>query len=91
MDVAGSQVPEMWLNGETRRIVQYNECDAVTTYLLWLRTVHFAGFLGTAAFLSEQQMMRTLLTQRGATPGNEHLLAYLEKWDALRALRGPAG
>lgn len=90
MDVAGAEVASLWLNGEIRRIVQYNECDAITTYLLWLRTVHFAGFVGTPAFLSEQQMMRDLLARRGAEPGNEHLLAYLAKWDALHAMRHPA-
>lgn len=90
MDVSGANVTDLWLNGEIRRIVQYNECDAVTTYLLWLRTAHFAGFVSDTGYAAEQQLMRELLEKRGAEPGNEHLLAYLEKWDALRALRTPA-
>ncbi len=87
MDVSGENVVDLWLAGDVRRIVQYNECDALTTYLLWLRTAHFANFVSTTGYMAEQEMLRDLLRKRGAEPGNEHLLAYLEKWEALRSVR----
>ncbi|MGI9554310.1 MAG: 3'-5' exonuclease, partial [Thermodesulfobacteriota bacterium] len=43
LGVDGQEVAPMWLNGKIDEIVAYNEFDALTTYLLWLRVVHFAG------------------------------------------------
>ena len=82
----GGLVAETWLAGDLRRIVEYNECDALTTYLLWLRVAHFAGFLSAAEYETEQASLRTLLTEKAQEPGNEYLGTYLEEWDRLRAL-----
>ncbi len=47
INMDGRRVAELWLEGNFEGIVQYNQCDALTTYLLWLRTAHFAGFFTT--------------------------------------------
>jgi 3'-5' exonuclease len=84
MDVAGDDVVGLWQRGDVRRIVQYNECDALTTYLLWLRTAHFGGFLTTEEYLAEQTRLEDLLTTRGARSENDHLLRFLSAWRAMR-------
>ncbi|UCG11380.1 MAG: 3'-5' exonuclease [Deltaproteobacteria bacterium] len=82
----GQQVAPLWLNGELARIVAYNEFDALTTYLLWLRLTHFGGFLTTAEYEGEQELLRELLTIESQKPDRRHLKDYLEEWDALRGV-----
>ena len=87
MDVDGKGVAEMWLRGDLKGIVAYNEADALTTYLTWLRIAHFAGFLDSAAYESEQRQLRVYI--QALTEGEKeytHLKAYLKEWDRLRAL-----
>jgi predicted PolB exonuclease-like 3'-5' exonuclease len=84
MDVDGNQVAPLWLAGELRRIVQYNEFDALTTYLIWLRLAHFAGHFSDDAYVSEQQRVRDLLESERKDPAKAHLGTYLEEWDRLR-------
>ena len=85
MDVDGSAVADLWLAGEHRRIVRYNEFDALTTYLVWLRLAHFAGFFDDDAYRAEQALVDDLLTTEiaGERP---HLLQYLEVWRRLRGV-----
>jgi len=86
MDIDGKRVAEMWLEGNLRRIVQYNECDALTTYLVWLRTAHFGGFFTAEAYHEEQEHVRALITQQAQSLQGEHLTAYREEWDRLRSI-----
>jgi predicted PolB exonuclease-like 3'-5' exonuclease len=83
MDVDGDQVAGLWLAGELETIVRYNELDALTTYLVWLRLAHFAGHFSTDAYVEEQERLRTLLEELVAEPGREHLARYLEEWRRL--------
>ena len=85
MGVYGNDVAPMWLDGKLDRIVQYNECDALTTYLVWLRTAHFAGHFDTAAYAREQQLVADLLQMEIARGGRHHLEEYLEAWNELRS------
>lgn len=85
MDVDGAAVADLWLADDTRRIVQYNEFDAVTTYLLWLRTAHLAGFFDAAAYTAEQHRLEELLAGEIAS-GKLHLQAYREEWMRLQTL-----
>ncbi len=39
MNVDGEGVAFLWLDGKLNEIVAYNEFDALTTYLVWLRVV----------------------------------------------------
>ncbi len=86
MDVDGNQVAQLWLEGELRRIVQYNEFDALTTYLLWLRLAHFAGHFTDDAYATEQQRLRDLLESERKHAARAHLGLYLEEWDRLRTV-----
>ena len=87
MDTAGTDVVELWRAGDVRSIVQYNECDALTTYLVWLRLAHLCGHFSDQQFSAEQLFLETLLEERGAQEGGAHLLRYLAQWRRLRAMR----
>ena len=54
LEVSGASVSQMWLDGKLAEIVEYNECDAFTTHLLWARVAHFSGLLSTEKYLAEQ-------------------------------------
>ncbi len=84
LGVDGNDVAPMWLEGKIDRIVRYNECDAITTYLVWLRTAHLAGFFDDDAYAREQQAVADLLQIEIAKGGREHLEEYIEAWNQLR-------
>jgi predicted PolB exonuclease-like 3'-5' exonuclease len=83
LGIDGSQVVDLWLDGRLDEIVAYNETDAVTTYLLWLRCVHLAGHFSTTEYEIEQGRVERLLADRAAG-GAKHLHRYLEEWHRLR-------
>jgi predicted PolB exonuclease-like 3'-5' exonuclease len=85
LDIDGQHVAELWLNGEFERIVQYNEFDALTTYLVWLRMTHFGGFFASEAYEAEQDLVRALIAEKAHEPRHAHLASYQEAWDRLRA------
>ena len=80
MGVSGEEVAPMWLEGRLAEIVAYNECDALTTYLIWLRMAFFGGFFDQRQYSEEQTFVRNLLSTEGTLPGKEHLLEFLERW-----------
>ncbi len=81
----GSRTSEAWLQGDLERIVKYNEHDALTTYLLWLRMAHFAGMMSSEDYDREQGLLRSLLERRSSESSDqEHLGEYLQEWDRLR-------
>jgi predicted PolB exonuclease-like 3'-5' exonuclease len=80
----GGDVVGLWRAGDVRKIVQYNECDALTTYLLWLRVALLAGHLTQEQHEVGEHEIRTLLEARSAGGVNGHLTAYLAVWDSLR-------
>ena len=82
IDTSGDNVIDLWLAGDVRAIVEYNEFDALTTYLLWLRTAHFAGHFSDAAHAAEVERVRDLLRKRIAD-GQAHLARYVAKWEGL--------
>lgn len=82
VDVSGDLVLEMWLAGDIAKIVAYNEFDALTTFLLWLRTVRLAGLISTAEADAEETQLRGYLC-RLIEEGREYLSRYLEKWDEV--------
>lgn len=83
IDTAGNDVVKLWADGMVHQIVEYNECDAITTYLLWLRTAHFAGFFPDEQYHQEEIRVKELLKNR-ISQGNNHLKLYLEKWESLQ-------
>jgi predicted PolB exonuclease-like 3'-5' exonuclease len=91
MDVDGNQVAQLWLAGETRKIVEYNQFDALTTYLLWLRVAHFAGHFTDTAYAEEEERVRDLLAKQSQESESAHLETYLREWDRLRAATATRG
>ncbi|MFP6665604.1 MAG: 3'-5' exonuclease [Deltaproteobacteria bacterium] len=86
MDVAGDGVAELWLAGDMERIVAYNETDALTTYLVWLRLAWFGGHFSDTKYEAEQLRVRELIQTEAASPARAHLLGFLTEWDRLQAL-----
>jgi 3'-5' exonuclease len=86
MDVAGDDVVSLWLDGDYASIIRYNEYDAFTTYLVWLRLAHFAGCFTSEQYESEQDLVRELLA-RLIDEGKTHLREYVEAWDRLAKAR----
>jgi predicted PolB exonuclease-like 3'-5' exonuclease len=85
IDTSGENVIDLWLEGDIRRIVDYNEFDALTTYLLWLRTAKFAGLLSDERHEDEVRRLRDLI-DRQIDKGDAHLERYRARWDHLRAM-----
>jgi predicted PolB exonuclease-like 3'-5' exonuclease len=83
LDCDGQQVYDLWLQGRIDEIVAYNECDALSTYLLWLRCAFAAGFFNKDEY-SQEQMRVDLLLEAEIERGAEHLKRFLEKWKLLR-------
>ena len=81
MGVSGEEVAPMWLEGRLAEIVAYNECDALSTYLIWLRMAYFGGFFDPQQYTEEQARVRNLLSTEGTLPGKEHLIEFLERWE----------
>lgn len=85
MEVDGNAVARLWLDGELAKIVEYNEYDALTTYLVWLRVAHFAGHFSREAYAEEQQRVADLILAE-IEGGRPHLQHYLDEWQRLRQL-----
>ena len=81
LGIMGQEVAHLWLEGRLLEIVAYNECDALTTYLIWLRMAFFGGFFNQVQYEEEQERVRNLLSTEGTLPGKEHLLEFLETWE----------
>ncbi len=81
METDGQQVPKLWLEGRLDKIIAYNEFDALTTYLVWLRMAHFTGLINPDQYENEQQLARTLIQNESIN--KPHLLDFLTEWDRL--------
>lgn len=82
LDVDGASVVSLWNDGDWRSIVRYNECDALTTYLLWLRAALMSGFVSPEGFAAEERQLESLLSARADDPEHPHALRFLEAWTA---------
>jgi len=74
----------IWLDGKLEEIVAYNEFDALTTYLVWLRVAHFGGHFTHKEYEVEEQLVRELILSE-IESGKIHLNKYLEEWNRLKA------
>ena len=81
--VDGKHVAPMWLEGRLDEIVAYNECDALTTYLLWLKMAHSIGHFDSDRCTEEQGLLRDVIKKESEDPRRSHLSAYLSKWESL--------
>ncbi len=87
LEVSGASVSQMWLDGKLAEIVEYNECDAFTTHLLWARVAHFSGLLSTEQYQAEQTLVRELLEYE-ISQNRTHLQRFVKEWDRLLSLTG---
>ncbi|MEP6848493.1 MAG: hypothetical protein ABI999_06530 [Acidobacteriota bacterium] len=81
IDVSGDQVVDLWLAGDVKKIVEYNQIDTLNTYLVWLRMVYFAGKIEEEAYHAEQEMFREFLEAETAKPEKVFVEQFLEKWE----------
>lgn len=88
LDTQGDQVAQLWLDGRLDDIIAYNECDALTTYLVWLRMAHFAGHFSSAEYTAEQGLVWQLLQQESEK--KPHLTRFSEAWLRLAGEKHPA-
>ncbi len=84
IDVDGEKVAFLWLDGKLDEIVAYNEFEALTTYLVWLRVAHFGGHFTSEEYEVEQQLVRELILSE-IENGKIHLNKYLAEWERLKA------
>jgi predicted PolB exonuclease-like 3'-5' exonuclease len=82
LDHAGDGVLELWQRGDGAAITGYNETDACTTYLLWLRTAWFFGKITEEQRDAELAEFNRLL--RSLLPTKPHLKRFLDVWRARR-------
>jgi predicted PolB exonuclease-like 3'-5' exonuclease len=83
MDTTGDSVVDLWLEGKIRAIVEYNQFDALTTYLIWLRVAHFAGFFSAKEYECEQEKVKNLINVK-IKAGETHLTRFLKRWLELK-------
>ena len=61
LGVIRKDVAQLWLSGHLWEIVAYNDCDALTTYLIWLRLAFFDEFINPIQYREEQERVQKLL------------------------------
>ena len=82
IDVKGDQVTDLWLKGDVTKIVEYNQVDALNTYLLWLRLVHFCGKLSGEEYYEETEQFQSFLAAEAQKPEKAFVADFLAKWPA---------
>lgn len=77
----GKSVIDLWRAGDVAGIVRYNQFDALTTFLVWLRAMTLSGHLTPEELEAEEAQIRALVQQKAATDPGFGL--YLEGWTRL--------
>ncbi|MBO4286783.1 MAG: hypothetical protein J5985_01285 [Kiritimatiellae bacterium] len=83
LDMTGYDVCGAWYGGKRKEVIEYNCFDALTTYLVWLRLMFFAGKLSQEDHKQEQDRVREFLKEE-IRAGKEFLNTYMEAWDDLQ-------
>ena len=81
LGVDGNQVFELWKEGKIQEIVDYNECDSITTYLVWLRMAYFSGLFNDKQYIEEQILVRDFLKNGIARGNKDHFQKFLNAWE----------
>lgn len=81
IDLHGDQVVDLWLAGDVKRIVEYNQIDTLNTYLVWLRLIYFCGKMEEEEYFREHQQFRDFLEAESAKPEKAFVQQFLEKWE----------
>jgi len=80
IDVDGKQVVDLWLAGDLRKIVEYNQIDVLNTYLIWLRIVYFCGKLTDEKYHAELSIFRSFLEDQARDPAKGHIREFIDAW-----------
>ena len=83
LDTTGYDVARLYYGGRSRAVVEYNMFDALTTYLVWLRSEFVAGRFDAGQYAEEQQRVRDLIAAEAEKPHGTYLNEYAEAWRAL--------
>jgi hypothetical protein len=78
----GKSVIELWRAGDIPGITRYNQFDALTTFLVWLRAMTLSGHLTPEQMEAEEAQIRALVQQKAV--GDPAFSLYLNGWDRLR-------
>lgn len=78
----GRSVVDLWGAGDVAGIVRYNQFDALTTFLVWLRAQCLAGHLTPEQLQAEEASLRALVEAKAKADAGFD--AYLEAWRRLR-------
>ncbi len=84
IETSGDQVLELWEKGKISEIVSYNEYDALTTFLLWLKTIRLSGLISAELIDNEEAIFRGYI-ENLIENGKGYLKKFLEKWDFLKS------
>ncbi|WP_017298201.1 hypothetical protein [Nodosilinea nodulosa] len=76
-------VVDWWVKGDLRAIVEQSQYDALSTYLVWLKTARFAGFFSPDQYLEEEDRVRGMVGDRIAQD-DRSLIRYLEQWNSFQ-------
>ncbi len=79
----GKSVIDLWRAGDLAGIVRYNQFDALTTFLVWLRGMTLSGHLTPEQMLAEEAQIRALVEAK--TKQDPAFGLFLEGWRRLRA------
>ena len=89
MGTTGDDVCGLWYSGQSRKIVEYNAFDALTTYLVWLRLAFFSGcFTEDEHIIEQRRVVRLVNDLIAKSPDNAYLHAYLDAWRDLKTRTG---
>jgi hypothetical protein len=77
----GKSVIDLWRAGDVAGIVRYNQFDALTTFLVWLRGMTLSGHLTPEQLEAEEAQIRALVRQKAATDPCFEL--FLDGWSQL--------
>ncbi|MCX7818277.1 MAG: 3'-5' exonuclease [Kiritimatiellae bacterium] len=87
-DAEGPQVAHLWLAGQWPAVIRYNCCDAISTYLLWLRMAFVGGLFDRDQYELEQELVREMLMNLAEQPDGEWAERYLDEWQRLEEATG---
>lgn len=87
-DAEGAQVAHLWLAGQWPAVIRYNCCDAISTYLLWLRMAFVGGLFDRERYELEQELVREMLMDLAEQPDGEWAERYFEEWQRLQEATG---
>lgn len=87
METSGSGVYDLWRERKAKAIRDYNDYDALSTYLLFAAMAHASGYFTLEQFKDrEMKTLHSFLEAKSAENNYHHLCRFLEEWTNTRRL-----